>query len=324
MIADSLVLTAFLLGLVSAVSLPLGTLSSAVWRPSDRVIAFLMAFGGGALLAALTIDLVADSLEKGHFTPLAIGCIIGGVLFVLLNELVNDYGGFVRKASTTIYYLRKESSRGAIAMLVGLKDPNIFKGLSTKEYRALAASLVRHQYKQGELIYREGDPAEALYMISSGEVELLDPLREMAPAARIIKHESFGWFDVLSGAPASTAAVAATNVTLWMLPRGSFFALVPNSPRLIQQLHRALRNPDLLQELQHRHGMSAARVKAWTDESVRSLLNRGVFSQAITLERKDDEFLDIAAEIKRFNLFAHLTQDELQEIASHLIYKRFA
>ena len=141
MIAESLILTAFLLGLVSAVSLPLGTISSAFWRPSDRVIAFLMAFGGGALLAALTIDLVASSLEKGQFTPLALGCILGGLLFVLLNELVNDYGGFVRKASTTIYYLRKESSRGAIAMLVDLKEPAIFKGLSTQEYRALATGL---------------------------------------------------------------------------------------------------------------------------------------------------------------------------------------
>ena len=68
MIAESLILTAFLLGLVSAVSLPLGTISSAFWRPSDRAIAFLMAFGGGAPLAALTIDLVASAVEEGEFT----------------------------------------------------------------------------------------------------------------------------------------------------------------------------------------------------------------------------------------------------------------
>ena len=250
MIADSLILTAFLLGLISAVSLPLGTLSAAVWRPSDRVIAFLMAFGGGALLAALTIDLVASSLDKGHFTPLALGCILGGLLFVLLNELVNDYGGFIRKASTTIYYLRKERSRGAITMLRDLKHPKAFNSLSKNEYRALAASLVRRHYKKGELIYREGDPAEALFMVSDGKVELLDPQHNMATSNIIGRHESFGWFDMLSGAPASSAAVAASDVTLWLLPRGALFALVPNSPTLIQQVHRALRDQDLLQELQ--------------------------------------------------------------------------
>jgi CRP-like cAMP-binding protein len=146
----------------------------------------------------------------------------------------------------------------------------------------------------------------------------------MAPSARLGKHASFGWLDVLSGAPTSTAAVAASDVTLWLLPRGSLFALVPNSHTLIQQIHRALRSEALSMELQDRHGMPAAEVKTWTDESVRSLLKRGVFSEAVTLERNDDEFLAIADDIKRFNLFAHLTQDELQEIASHLIYKRFA
>jgi CRP-like cAMP-binding protein len=113
-------------------------------------------------------------------------------------------------------------------------------------------------------------------------------------------------------------------VTLWHLPRGSLLALIPNSPTLIQQIHRALRSAALSDELQDRHGMTAGQVKAWTDASVRSLLKRGVFSEALALERKDDEFLEIADDIKRFNLFSHLTQDELQEIASHLIYKRFA
>jgi CRP-like cAMP-binding protein len=323
MIAESIILTAFLLGLVSAVSLPLGTISSALWRPSDRAIAFLMAFGGGALLAALTIDLVASAVEEGHFTSLGIGCILGGLLFVLLNELVNDYGGFVRKASTTFYYLRKEKHRGSIAMLANLKQPSIFEGLSNKEYRALAASMVRRHFKQGELIYREGDPAEALYMVSSGEVELLDPRQRMTPIAQLGKHNSFGWLEILSGAPSTTAAVAATDVTLWILPRGAFFSLVPNSPTLIQQVHRALRSQSLFNLLQHRHAMSETEVKAWSDQSVKALLNRGVFSEAVTLERNDDEFLDIAGKIQRFDLFSHLTQDELQEIASHLIYKRF-
>ncbi len=73
---------AFIIGLVSAVSLPLGTITSAFWKPGDRAMAFLMAFGGGALLAALTIELVGSALKKGHFHILAVGCIIGSFLFI--------------------------------------------------------------------------------------------------------------------------------------------------------------------------------------------------------------------------------------------------
>jgi len=51
---DSIIFTALAFGLISACSLPLGALTTLFWKPSDRAIAFLMSFGGGALLAALT------------------------------------------------------------------------------------------------------------------------------------------------------------------------------------------------------------------------------------------------------------------------------
>ena len=66
--SDSLLVLAFWMGIVSACSLPLGTLTTLVWRPDDRSGGILMAFGGGALLAAATLesvngDSVSDYLE---------------------------------------------------------------------------------------------------------------------------------------------------------------------------------------------------------------------------------------------------------------------
>jgi len=51
-ITEPHIFIAFIIGIVSACSLPLGTITSVFWKPGDRAIAFLMAFGGGALLAA--------------------------------------------------------------------------------------------------------------------------------------------------------------------------------------------------------------------------------------------------------------------------------
>ncbi len=107
----SLPLQAFIFGLVSAASLPLGALVAYVWSPGNRVIAAMMAFGSGALLAALTIDLVAEALERGDFFPLAVGCLSGGVLFVVLNHLLNSQGGFLRKVGTKINHLRRAQRR---------------------------------------------------------------------------------------------------------------------------------------------------------------------------------------------------------------------
>ena len=80
-------LDAFLFGIISAVSLPLGALLALRWSPKPRILASMMAIGAGALLAALTIDLVAVAVDKGHFFPLAIGMITGGLFFVLLNKI---------------------------------------------------------------------------------------------------------------------------------------------------------------------------------------------------------------------------------------------
>lgn len=93
-------LDAFLFGIISAVSLPIGALIALKWTPKPKVLASMMAIGAGALLAALTIDLVAVSVEKGHFYPLAIGMIMGGLFFVLLDKIVNSQGGFLRKTAT--------------------------------------------------------------------------------------------------------------------------------------------------------------------------------------------------------------------------------
>ncbi len=318
---DYPIVMAFLLGLLSACSLPLGTITSAVIRPGDRLIAFLMAFGGGALLAALTIDLVASSLDKGHFTPLAIGCIIGGILFVVLNEAVNDYGGFVRKASTTFYYLRKEDYKLSKRILTSVRQMDIFKGLSQNHYKVLAASMTSLTYRKGSMIYVDGDPSESLYIISDGKVELLDPYCRMAVHEKLENGDAFGWMDFLTGAPHTMAAIAKTDVTVWVLPRGTFFAHVPNSKTLLQSVHLALRDKNVSKYLHDRHGLSNEEAAFWSDRAIETLLSRGTFSEAVMVKRNSDEFLEIADKIQRFSLFQSLPFDEIEEISNLFIYR---
>ncbi|WP_029897991.1 hypothetical protein [Desulfohalovibrio reitneri] len=73
---------AFWFGALSAASLPLGAALGILWkRPSARAISAIMAFGAGSLLAALALELVAPALERGGYTPLAIGAVAGGCSF---------------------------------------------------------------------------------------------------------------------------------------------------------------------------------------------------------------------------------------------------
>ncbi|MFO8237289.1 MAG: hypothetical protein R6U00_03350 [Prochlorococcaceae cyanobacterium] len=77
-------------GLISASSMPLGAITSLLWIPRNRTTALLMAFGAGALLAALVIDLVGGAREKGHLIELGAGSVLGSLFYTAVNRLVNE------------------------------------------------------------------------------------------------------------------------------------------------------------------------------------------------------------------------------------------
>lgn len=118
---------AFGLGAISAISLPLGSLAGIIFKPKASITAAFTAFGAGALLAALSVELIAPTVmeivgqatsptgmahDKSHafytLGALLLGCILGGLLFFFLDELVNSQGGFLRKMSTMINFFQKK------------------------------------------------------------------------------------------------------------------------------------------------------------------------------------------------------------------------
>ena len=94
------------LGGLSAVSLPLGSVVGLSTSPRPQIISAMAAFGAGALIAALSVELVAPTVAaleggsahfssaRGHgdpigsFQALLIGLAIGGLAFVILDQLV--------------------------------------------------------------------------------------------------------------------------------------------------------------------------------------------------------------------------------------------
>ena len=115
----------FVIGALVTISLPLGALTGLAFKPNPKTTASFTAFGGGALLAALSVELIAPTVEEivGHISSptqmaqdkhhavmamaaLVIGCLLGGFLFYTLDEYINSKGGFLRKIGLTINFLR--------------------------------------------------------------------------------------------------------------------------------------------------------------------------------------------------------------------------
>ncbi len=316
---------AFLVGLISAASLPIGAITARLWVPTDRQIAFLMAFGGGALLAALSVDLVASALARGQLVPLSTGWVLGGLLFIALNQVVNNYGGFMRKASTTIYHLRRQDHLRAKRVLKALmRSMEVLQDLPEREVRTLSAYVRQREVKAGARLYEAGDPGEALYIVADGVMELLDPDDNMRVVERLERNATFGHMAFFTGTPHATIARAATDASVWLVPKSEIERLLPNSSTLIQAVHRWIRTAPVADYLVRRHGMSQEDASAWCDKAVKSLLARGILPAAMKTERREEQFCQRAALFRRLPLFSGLSPNELEWIADRLMHKHVA
>ena len=76
----------------------------------------------------------------------------------------------------------------------------------------------------GETLFREGEPAETLFLVMDGEVDVchLTPGAEPYRMATLAAGAVIGECGVLAGQPRSATVVARTTTTLWSVSRESF------------------------------------------------------------------------------------------------------
>jgi ZIP family zinc transporter len=113
---------AFILGVMCSVSLLVGALIGIYFKLPQRVVGLMAAFGAGALLSALAIELVAPSIdafmrassaevrahEVRNFFHLVVGACVGGIVFVLLDWVLIEHGGYLRKTAYLISKIMHE------------------------------------------------------------------------------------------------------------------------------------------------------------------------------------------------------------------------
>eukprot|EP00457_Paulinella_chromatophora_P006353 gb/GEZN01006371.1/.p1 GENE.gb/GEZN01006371.1/~~gb/GEZN01006371.1/.p1 ORF type:complete len:355 (+),score=40.09 gb/GEZN01006371.1/:121-1185(+) len=96
MITGDMAGDAFLWGFLSAVSLPMGACVALCYSFRLRTIAWGMAFGGGALLFALSVEIYGKAIAKnergGPWEELCLICfsILGSIAYLFLNRKLNE------------------------------------------------------------------------------------------------------------------------------------------------------------------------------------------------------------------------------------------
>ena len=302
------------MGLISACSLPLGTLTAMCWRPGERTVGMLMAFGGGALLAALTIDLVGSALDSGHVLTLCLGCLLGGLLFLGLNQLVNNQGGFQRKTSTTWQHLHRQRRRRLRQLLGHIRRVPVFEALPRGELALLAAAMQPRRVEAGEVLFRPGEPAGRLYFLARGQVHL----DQDGETRRLGPGDGFGGLGFVTGAVHTTEARTLGPAMLWVLSRDQLGRLLPELPDLREHLRDYLQAPVTREYLQQRHGLSDEALETWLAGT------RGALEDYQRLPVLDPGGppgtvpVTALARIARLPIFRGLSSEDLQALARRL------
>ncbi len=112
--------TAGFWGLVAGSALVVGALIGFYLRVNQRVIAGMMAFGGGVLISALSFDLMDEAYKRGGFDSTALGFLGGAALYTGANWLLSRAGAKHRKRSGHHVSQTSEQDQGGSGMAIAL------------------------------------------------------------------------------------------------------------------------------------------------------------------------------------------------------------
>ena len=83
-------LEALVVGLIGSSALVMGGVLGAMWNAPAQVSGILLAFASGSLIAALAFELFPEAVEVGGLGPSALGLFCGGLVFVVVNTLLDS------------------------------------------------------------------------------------------------------------------------------------------------------------------------------------------------------------------------------------------
>ena len=93
------------------------------------------------------------------------------------------------------------------------------------------------EFKAGEVIFREGDPASEFFVIRSGKVDVRLGNRSLGTLS---DHDIFGEMALIDAAPRSATAIAATDVKIVPVGEKQFLFLVSRTPHFALNVMRTL------------------------------------------------------------------------------------
>jgi len=141
-----------------------------------------------------------------------------------------------------VYHLRFTPYTMVLFMMVGqgliLLAAGCFGYAVLCGIRARLRSIVEERFKAGDIVFRQGDQPDRLYVIGRGEVDVIreTPGKEDVVLVRLGKGQFFGEIGILSDTPRTATIQAATDVEALSIHRSYFTSLFSYLPMFREKI----------------------------------------------------------------------------------------
>lgn len=143
---------------------------------------------------------------------------------------------------TAVVYILRFTPYTMVLFLMGgqgliLLGACCFGYAALSEIRSRLRSIVEKRYRAGDIIFRQGDAPDRLYVIGKGEVDVVreTPEREVV-LARLGKDQFFGEIGILSDTPRTATIRAVTDVEVLSIHRSYFTSLFSYLPSFREKI----------------------------------------------------------------------------------------
>src|ERR1700754_3970555 len=174
---------ASLLGLATTSSSLLGAIIGLYLPFSKRPLACLLAFAAGSLISALAIELAFESAQSLHqqgfnahaaWAFVSAGFATGAIVYYWTSLFLEKKGAAVRYVTQFREYALARKSEDAAERIKLLARGDLMRHLPADQIEAILHSIRDRSLKPGEILFRAGDPGDALYIVARGKVEVLN------------------------------------------------------------------------------------------------------------------------------------------------------
>lgn len=244
------------LGLITTSSSLVGAGLGLYVRVPKRLLAAMLAFAAGSLISALAIELAFENAQHLRDRAFGIhagwlfigsGFAIGACTYYWATLLLEKRGAAIRLPTRFREYAislkRHEAKR-----LVGLLSRcDLLRHLPPEGIEAILPCIRTRRLEPGEILFRAGEPADALYIVVEGGVEVVaasdtDRAGAAQPIAALGPGEAFGEMALLTGDVRTATIRAATATELIEIGKEDFEHLMGSDRNLavaVQRLSQA-------------------------------------------------------------------------------------